>query len=48
MATFRIVLRKSCAVFCRNLRICNLRINVKELRICDLRTGIPKKFVDLR
>ncbi len=40
--TFRIVLRQSCAAFCRNLRICNLRIiikfadNNKNLRICNM------------
>jgi hypothetical protein len=31
----------------RNLRICDLRFNLKNLRICDLRTSKPKKFADL-
>jgi hypothetical protein len=46
--TFSTVLRQSCRIFCRNLRICNDRIINIKLRICDLRTGIPKKFADLR
>ncbi len=29
MTTFRTVLRKSCAVFCTNLRFCDLQINHK-------------------
>jgi hypothetical protein len=41
-------LRRSSVVFCRNLRICDLRINHKKLRVCDLRTNTPKKFADLR
>jgi hypothetical protein len=39
--TFGTVLRQSCTVFCRNLRICDLRINHKNLR-----TGTHKKFAD--
>jgi hypothetical protein len=31
--TFRTVFRQSCAVFCRNLRICDLRISHKNVRI---------------
>jgi hypothetical protein len=46
-ATFRTVWRQSCAVFCRNLRSCDLLINNKNLRICDLRSRIPKTFADL-
>ncbi len=45
--TFRTGLRRSFAVFCRNLRNCDLRINNKNLRIFDLRTGIDKKFAIL-
>ncbi len=43
--TFRIVLRQRSAVFCKNLRICGLIIN---LRICDLQTATPNKFADLQ
>ncbi len=39
--TFRAVFRLSCAVFCRNLWICDLWVNQENLRICDLRTGTP-------
>ncbi len=42
---YRTVLRQSCEVFCRNLRICDLRINRKNLRIWDFRTGTPKIFL---
>jgi hypothetical protein len=38
--TFKTVLRPSCAVFCRNLRICDWRINNKKLR--------TKKLADLQ
>jgi len=31
-------LRESCAVFCINLRICDLQIS-HDCGICDLRTG---------
>jgi hypothetical protein len=31
------VLRQRCAVFCKNLQICDLQINHKYLRICHLR-----------
>jgi hypothetical protein len=30
------VLRLSCVVFCKNLRICDLRITHENLRICGL------------
>jgi hypothetical protein len=53
--TFRAVFSLSCAVFCRNLWICDLWVNHENLRICDLRTGthirnlrISKEKVDLR
>ncbi len=42
--TFRIVLRQSGAIFCRNFQICYWRIYHKNLRICDLRTGIRNNF----
>ncbi len=42
------VFRQSCAVFWKNLRICDLRINHENLQICYLRTGTPKKSADLR
>jgi hypothetical protein len=42
------VLRQSCAVFCRHLRICDLGISRENLRICDLWTGTQKKFADLQ
>jgi hypothetical protein len=42
------VLKQSCALFCRNLRIFYLKINHKNLRICYLRNGTPKKLSDLR
>jgi hypothetical protein len=41
-------LRQSCAVFFRNLQICDLWINHKKFPICDLLTGTPNKFGDLR
>jgi hypothetical protein len=46
--TLRTVLRRSSVVICRNLRICDLRINHQNLRVCDLRSNTPKKFADLR
>jgi hypothetical protein len=46
---FRTVLRQSYAVFCRNLRMRDLRIYHENLRICDLRTikksAFPPLFV---
>jgi hypothetical protein len=42
--TFMTVLRQSRAVFCRNLRICDLQNKLKKLWIRDLRTGTPKNL----
>jgi hypothetical protein len=42
------VLRQSCAVYSRNLRICNLGINHENVRIFDLWTGKPKKLAALQ
>ncbi len=43
-----LILRQSCAVFCRFLWICDLRINHETLRICDFQTGNPEKFSELQ
>ncbi len=40
------VLKQSCALFCGNLRNCDLRINHINLRICHSRTGTPEKFAE--
>ncbi len=43
-------MNQSCAraVFCRNLRVCELQINNKNVRICYLQTRILKTFADLQ
>jgi hypothetical protein len=43
----RTVLGQICAVFCKNLLICDFRINHENMWICDVRPGTPQKFVDL-
>jgi hypothetical protein len=42
------VLKHSCAVFCRNLRVWDLQIKIKNLLMCYLLTHIPKTLADLR
>ncbi len=44
---FSTVLGQICAVFCKNLLICDFRIKQENLWICDLRPGTPQNFVDL-
>ncbi len=46
--TFTTVMRQSCALYCGNLRICDLQINHENLRTCDLRTSTQKIFAYLR
>ncbi len=43
-------MNQSCAraVFCRNLRVCELQINNKNVRICYLQAHILKTFADLQ
>ncbi len=43
--SFRTVLGHNCAIFNRNFRICNLRINPENLLICDLRSDTHTKEI---